>query len=428
MSKSLKRYFLIFTILIVFLLCLGIFVFLRIQGVFGVYMHLIGNKEVQIEIHEAYEEKGVYVTKNFKRMNRNIHIQNNVDNSKIGHYEVVYSFEKASIKRRVVVKDTLPPIITLIGDSIEICFQNENYQDKGINVMDNSKQDLTSRTKITQNIDSSKIGEYKIVYEVRDEANNKSSIERIVKVVENPMNMSLHYHYDKLDNQRIGWWFKKANDHERKTSTYDESLMKKYHAYYIGIDEKVLYLTFDEGGNNITYMKEIVDILNNHDVHASFFLTRNYIASEAELMNQLILHGHEIGNHTRSHYDMTTLANGSDCDRFVNEIMDTHKTIFEVTKVMPPKIFRFPKGDFSERTLAMVSDLGFRSYFWSHAYNDYGENVSKESAYNNLVSHLHSGAIYLLHPANLGNYQAMEDFIIEAKRQGYTFELVSSIE
>ena len=107
--------------------------------------------------------------------------------------------------------------------------------------------------------------------------------------------------------------------------------------------------------------------------------------------------------------------------------MDTQKTIYEVTKVMPPFIFRFPKGEFSLRSMAIVHDLGYSSYFWSHAYNDYSGNVSKEEAYNNLIGHIHNGAIYLLHPSNSGNYEALNDFILEAKRLGYTFELVSNI-
>ena len=65
--------------------------------------------------------------------------------------------------------------------------------------------------------------------------------------------------------------------------------------------------------------------------------------------------------------------------------------------------------------------------FFSSTVSFVFEDVSKEAAYNNLISHLHQGAIYLLHPANKGNYEAMEDFILEAKRQGYSFELVSQI-
>lgn len=427
MSRSFKNkmvFLLSFSACFIFL---GLFAFLRYQGALGTYMRLVGNKHAEVEINEAYEDKGVLIHKNFQTITKNIHIQSNVNLEKTGQYEISYTFENQRIVRYVNVKDTRPPVMTLIQDAHMIVFQNEEYEEPGVEIFDNSKEDLNDRLQIHHRIDPSVIGEYKVHYQVSDRAGNSSEIERIVEVVENPLMMDLHYHYDELDNQRQGWWIKKANDHERKPPTYDQTLMEKYNTYYIGDDEKTLYLTFDEGGKDQTYIKEITDILNNHDVDATYFLTRNYILKEADFMRDLVANGHEIGNHTRTHPDMTQLANVQGSKQFVNELIDTQRAIYEVTKKMPPLIFRFPKGDFSLRSLAMVSDLGYRTYFWSHAYDDYSADVSKEAAYNNLISHLHNGAIYLLHPANKGNYEAMEDFILEARRQGYSFELVSQI-
>lgn len=428
MSRSLKMkliYMVTFTLIV---LLLAVFIVLRIQGVFGVYLHLIGEKEVIVEIHEPYIEEGVFVRKNFKKIDTDIKIQHHVDTSRLGEYEVSYMVEDKRIIRKVIVKDTKPPLITLIGDEIEVVFQNEEYHEKGVKIVDNSQADLQKDLKIKGTIHDQKVGDYKMIYEVQDEAGNKAMVERIVRVVENPLLMKLHYHYDALNNERLGWWFKKANDHERKLPSFPLEKLKKYQGYYLGKDEKVIYLTFDEGGNTVSYIKEITEILNHQNVQATYFLTRNYIAKEAEFMRSLVLKGHEIGNHTRRHLDMTSLANRENMDRFILEIMETEKTIHEMTKQSPVKIFRFPKGDYSERSLAIVHDLGYKTYFWSHAYNDYSGDVSGKEAYNNLVSHLHNGAIYLLHPANKGNYEAMEDFILEAKRLGYTFDIVSHIE
>ena len=427
MSKSFKKKMIFLLTFFLCLILIGMFVFLRYQGVLGTYMRLIGHKHVEVEINEAYEEKGIMIHKNFQSITKNIHIQSNLNTEKLGQYEISYTFENQQIVRYVNVKDTQPPVMTLIEDAHMILFQNEPYEEAGVEIYDNSKEDLMSKLKITHHIDPSVIGEYKVNYTVSDQAGNLSELERIVEVVENPLSMNLHYHYDELDNQRQGWWIKKANDHERKPPTYDQKLMEQYQTYYIGEDEKTIYLTFDEGGKDKTYIKEITDILNNHDVDATYFLTRNYILKETDFMRELSASGHEIGNHTRTHPDMTQLANAQGSELFVKELMETQRAIYEVTKKMPPLIFRFPKGDFSLRCLAMVSDLGYRTYFWSHAYDDYSADVSKEAAYNNLISHLHQGAIYLLHPANKGNYEAMEDFILEAKRQGYSFELVSQI-
>ncbi len=427
MSNSFKARMLFLLSFILIMILLLIVVFLRVNGVLGTYMHLVGQKEIKIEINERYDEQGVIVKKNFQLIHDDIQIQGNVDTENCGTYEISYVYDNKRIIRKVMVNDTIAPLITLKGDATQIVFQQEEYEEQGVDIQDNSKKDLQQYLKIQNNVDTSNIGEYKVIYQVWDDAGNTASIERKVLVVENPLIMQLHYHYDDYVNERIGWWFKKANDHERKVPTLDETIMKETNTFSLGLNEKVIYLTFDEGGNEKTYIKEITEILNEQNVKATYFLTRNYILNEAEFMKKLIENGHEIGNHTRTHPDMTALANEKECERFVREIMETQKAIYEVTKVMPPRIFRFPKGDYSLRSLYMVKDLGYSTYFWSHAYDDYSQDVSKEYAYNNLISHLHKGAIYLLHPSNQGNYEAMKDFIIEVKSQGYRFELVSQI-
>lgn len=427
MSKTFKKKVWIMCIFLCGMLLLSIFLFLRYQGVIGIYMRLNGEKHQQIEIHSPYIEKGIRVRENFHEIDSQIQIHSNLNTAKLGIYEITYTYKDKREVRSIEVVDRMPPVMTLRGMAHQIVFQNEKYTEEGVEVYDNSKVDLSQAVVIQSDVDPSIIGIYHVSYSVTDEAGNHSSLERMVEVVENPMALTLHYHYDALNNDRKGWWFKKANDHERKPSTFDAKIMEENKAFYIGKDAKVIYLTFDEGGNDITYIKEITEILNQNQVNASYFLTRNYIIKEADFMRSLVLNGHEIGNHTRTHPDMTALANEANTEKFVSEIMETQKAIYEVTQQMPPFIFRFPKGDFSERAMAMVKDLGYSTYFWSHAYDDYSQDVSKEYAYNNLVSHLHPGAIYLLHPANKGNYEAMHDFILEVKRLGYSFDLVSNI-
>ena len=426
MSKSFKIKFYILLSLILLFISIFVFIFFYRQGVFGIYMKINGKENIVLEINESYIDEGVYVKDKFKEIH-SIEIENQLNTKQIGTYNIHYYYQNKHKTRMIQVVDTLSPLLKLKGNSNIIHFKGEEYIDEGIDIIDNSKEDLFDSITIINQVDTTQIGNYKIIYKVKDHSNNESMIERNIEVVENPSNITLYYHYDSLDNTKNSWWFKKANDHERKPPTFDATIMDEYNTYYLGNDEKKIYLTFDEGGNDITYIKEITNILNNYEIQASYFLTRNYIYNEKEFMNELVKNGHEIGNHTRNHYDMTLLANEENCKQFVEEIMITHKTIYEVTHVLPPLIFRFPKGDFSVRTLSMVHDLGFKTYFWSHAYNDYGNDVLKEEAYNNLVTHLHNGAIYLLHPANKGNYEAMEDFIIEAKKQGYSFGLVSEI-
>ncbi len=104
MSRSFKNkmvFLLSFSACFIFL---GLFAFLRYQGALGTYMRLVGNKHAEVEINEAYEDKGVLIHKNFQTITKNIHIQSNVNLEKTGQYEISYTFENQRIVRYVNVK------------------------------------------------------------------------------------------------------------------------------------------------------------------------------------------------------------------------------------------------------------------------------------------------------------------------------------
>ena len=53
--------------------------------------------------------------------------------------------------------------------------------------------------------------------------------------------------------------------------------------------------------------------------------------------------------------------------------------------------------------------------------------LAEEEALKSMMDHYHNGAIYLLHPSNKGNWEALDDFIREMKRLGYRFDTVDHI-
>lgn len=427
MSKKCKIGVFAFLAAILFVIILSGGYFLTLGGVFHPTIHLRGG-DVYLELNEEYKEQGFKARSMFHDVSDQVSISGHVDPSKTGVYTLVYEMKGTTKTRNVIVQDTTPPEISLLGNPEMHVFEREEFDDPGVEISDASCADGQSLLHIEGSVDMLTCGEYELIYKAIDASGNTSTISRKVIVEADPALVKLHYAYDAYDNTAFEWWFNKAENHQRMEGAMPQELLDKYAAYYLGPDEKVIYLTFDEGGNDITYIHEIADVLNAHNIKATFFLTRNYIIDNEEFMRSLTEHGHLIGNHTRHHYDMPSLANETQIDQFVLEVLDCEKAIQQVTGVQPVKVFRFPKGATSERAMKIVSDLGYRSYFWSHAYYDYGPDVSKEEAYNTLIKHLHNGAIYLLHPSNKGNYLAMEDFIIEAKRLGYRFELVSAIE
>ena len=91
------------------------------------------------------------------------------------------------------------------------------------------------------------------------------------------------------------------------------------------------------------------------------------------------------------------------------------------------KVYRDPRGEWSYRDLQIMKDLGYKTYFYSADYLDYKEDVSKEKALNELTKRVHNGAIYLMHPKNKGNYEALDTFIKNMKNKDINLTLLKTL-
>ena len=428
MSKKCKIIVYSIAASIIALIVLGLVKLIFFSGIFWPMISLKGDETMKWQIHEAWREPGYEAQFRFQDHPEAVDVSTTLNVDRFGTYEIRYCYEGKHCKVRTVeVVDEKAPFITLEGDSEIRIFENETWQEPGYLAVDDHDKDISDQVKVKGEVDTDKIGTYKLSYVVEDQSGNKASAMRYVEVCEDPTRMKLHYQFDEYDNTMEEWWIHKSEDHKRNTAAKDRDFLAQYDAYYIGEDEKVIYLTFDEGGNNETYIKEIVDVLNAHDVQATFFFTLNYVRDHPDFMRELLNEGHLIANHTYHHYDMPLLAQEETIDRFVSEITEFEKTYMQVTGKKTEKIFRFPKGAMSERSLKIMQALGYRTYFWSHAFYDYGPTISKQEALTSMMEHYHNGAIYLLHPSNKGNYLAIADFIEAMQEEGYRFGLVNEI-
>lgn len=429
MSKKCKFIvYLILAAIVAALIALIIYIILHF-GVIQANFIIKGDKDKTIALNEYYEEEGYEVLYHFKSYQDQVQITSDLDESKVGKYTITYRVPKLNIKktRTIHVVDNTRPTITLKGNKEIFTFIDNEYEDEGATAIDNYDGDISKNITIENNVNLKKEGNYEVIYKVKDKSGNEAVLKRKVIVSKNPMSVKLKYTYDDYDNEPMEWWFNKSKEHKRNTGAMSSKKIKQYDSYYIGENEKVIYLTFDEGGNDKTYIKEIADLLNRYEIKATFFLTRNYIHDEADFIRELVNNDHIIGNHTRNHLNMASLANEASIDQFVEEVTSVEKAYMEVTGQEMVKVFRFPKGEASERTMKMMKDLGYKNYFWSHAYYDYGPELSYQEAYDAMMNYYHNGAIYLIHPNNKGNYTALEDFIKEMLDMGFTFKTVDQI-
>lgn len=225
-----------------------------------------------------------------------------------------------------------------------------------------------------------------------------------------------------LSNESGGCGFSAANGRDSKNVPNDMYwYVKKYGKYNADFlqdtSKNVIYLTMDEG-YEAGYTPTILDTLKEKNVKAVFFLTKQFIDSDPELVQRMINEGHVIGNHTVSHKRMPSLT----LDQQKEEIVTINNMIkdqfgYEV------KLFRFPEGEFSEQSLALVESLGMRSVFWSFAHKDFDTSAQPDptTSLQKCLDEVHPGAIYLLHAVSATNTQILGDFIDGVRAKGFEF-------
>lgn len=220
------------------------------------------------------------------------------------------------------------------------------------------------------------------------------------------------------DSSPVTWGPGNIQEHKRPTDP--ESLQNKYSemsSQWLLPDNKEICLTFDEGYEN-GYTEQILDTLADKDVQAIFFCTYDYVRDNPQIVQRMINEGHIIGNHSYSHYNMTEI----DLDTAAEEITLMHDYVEEQFNYSMG-YFRFPEGVFSEQTIVLAAELGYRSVFWSFAYADWDVDnpPAEDEAFEKITSSTHNGEIMLLHAVSETNANILGDVIDNIREQGYTF-------
>ena len=414
--------------IIIILIIIGLII-LFLMPYLLIKINLNGQKYIELNYGDNYIEKGA--SAKFLNEKLNIKISGSINTKKLGKQKIIYEVKnKLGVikkKERIInVVDKIPPMITLNGAKEIDITVGDKYMDPGYKMIDNVDGDISIKVSIKNNINVNKIGTYNIIYEGKDSSNNKATIKRIVNVIDKEI--EYQNEYDKIDNKLRTWWSGNKKNNKRPITGAGNTIeeLKKYNAYYIGEDKKIIYLTFDEGSND-TYLKEIVDVLNENDIKATFFLCNGYMVENADLVRAMVDKGHSIGNHTVKHKTMPNLANKANFSEFIYQIRGFENNYYKITGKKLDKIYREPKGEYSYRTLTIVKDMGYKTFFWSADHYDFAGNVSKDETLNRLMTRYHNGAIYMLHPKNKGNYEALDHFIKNMKTLGYEFGLVRDI-
>ena len=228
------------------------------------------------------------------------------------------------------------------------------------------------------------------------------------------------------DGKRYNWGLVPSGEHSKVRFNHSPEELRQYDTFCIGgPDEKVLYLTFDMGYVNMN-AERCVEILDKHDVKASFFILEHVVHNYFHTLKAMHENGHEICNHTLKHKDMCAVT---DFEAYSAELLGLESLYKEKTGYDMTKFYRPPRGEFTKQALEYNQKLGFKTIFWSLAYVDWDDKNQPDptASFKKVIDRTHNGAVILLHPTSETNAKILESLIIEWKRQGYRFELLGHL-
>ncbi len=141
----------------------------------------------------------------------------------------------------------------------------------------------------------------------------------------------------------------------------------------------------------------------------------------------MVNEGHLVCNHSNKHPSMAQRAKTP--DEFKEEFTITEDAYREATGKEMPKFFRPPMGKYSELSLFYTKNLGYKTVFWSFAYNDWNRDSQPlpESAKKKIADRTHNGAIILLHAVSRTNSEILDSVIKDWKHSGYILESLDKL-
>jgi peptidoglycan/xylan/chitin deacetylase (PgdA/CDA1 family) len=166
--------------------------------------------------------------------------------------------------------------------------------------------------------------------------------------------------------------------------------------YYQGPrEDKVVAITFDDGPNE-PYTSQILDILKENGVPATFFLIGQNAELYPETARRILAEGYAIGNHTYSH-DPNHALNDVDS----SDILKAQQAIYDVTGVYP-QLYRPPNGKKSPWESYNLAKADLKIVTWSLTANDqhvfayFGTPEAKDYA-RQIITRVRPGDIILMH-------------------------------
>lgn len=189
----------------------------------------------------------------------------------------------------------------------------------------------------------------------------------------------------------------------------------------VDTDRRLVALTFDDGPDP-RWTPQVLATLERFRAKATFFLVGERLARHPELVRAELAAGHELGNHTWTHADLSRATPAVVTD----ELRRTHGLITEVAG-RAPTVLRPPYGHVDTVGLLAAATLGYSIALWSHHVR--GSDVAQDQAAT--LGTVVAGSVVLVHDGGpqptSALMAALPDLVQGLLAKGYSFVTVSEL-
>lgn len=180
-------------------------------------------------------------------------------------------------------------------------------------------------------------------------------------------------------------------------------------------------LTFDDGPYP-GYTEKLLDILENENIHATFFLIGRHVEKNPYLAKLIADKKHEIGGHTYNHINITKLE---DTKLFLE--LEKTRDIIKKTTGISIYLFRPPGGRINTKTINFVSQLGYSTVLWNVLPKDHEPHKTSKEITKYIIENTSPGDIILLHLGKESTLNALPEIIWQLRIKGYRFVTISEL-
>ncbi|TAH62443.1 MAG: polysaccharide deacetylase family protein [Gottschalkiaceae bacterium] len=191
-------------------------------------------------------------------------------------------------------------------------------------------------------------------------------------------------------------------------------------------NEKNIALTFDDGPHPI-YTEEILDILKEYNVKATFFILGKHGEEYPDILHRQNIEGHELGIHSYNHINLKNQE-----ENVIREEFSRTQDIIRKVTGKKSKLFRPPYGIYNQVIYDIVSENGGNMVLWTYYQDtkDWG-NPGVEKIIEIVLSQARNGDIILFHDHNEAKENqvigALKIIIPELLNRGYKFVTISEL-